>query len=143
VHPILQAIFDQQRGRDFADFAGTDVAATIPVADRWLNDQIARSLPPDGVVRELQLRSLPGNHVAVHVRVAKGAIALPIDLVLAIDSQPELPHRPILGLRLEEAPIFLTLGGPLLKVFNVLPPGITMNGDHVTVEIQRSRSVAG
>lgn len=131
---MLQALLDQ-RARGFADFAGTDIAATIPIADAWLNEQIARSLPADGVVRELQLRSRAGNAMAARVRVTKGSITLPIEVVLAIESQPDLPHRPTLGLRFTEAPMFLTLGGPLLQMFKVLPRGIAMDGDRVTIDL--------
>ena len=132
---LLEALLAQQRASGFADLAGTDVAATIPISDRLLNEQIARALPREGFVRDLQLHSTTGNELAVNIRVAKGALTLPIDLVLAIEVQPELPERPVLGLRFKAAPVFLTLGGPMLRMLNVFPPGISMDGEGITIDI--------
>lgn len=135
MHQFLQTLFEQQRAVGFADFAGSDVAATIAIADRWLMEQIAGALQPEGLVRQLRIEARPDNQLAVSMRVAKGGITLPIQLVLAIDAQPELPEKPILRLRFKEAPLFVTLGGPLVKLLKVLPPGIAMDGEGIDVDI--------
>ena len=136
VHQILEAFLKQQRDTGFTDLAGTRLAATIPVADRLLNELIARLLPPDGVVREVVLHSREGNEIAARVRVAKGGMKLPISLMFEIESQPVLPQRPVLGLRLKSAPRLLALGGGVLRMFDMLPPGITVDGDRIYINLE-------
>jgi hypothetical protein len=134
VRELLESLFKQQRTNGFQDLAGTDIAATISISDQLLNEQIARALPQDGFVRDLQLHSRTENEITVTIRVAKGTITLPIDLVLAIASQPEMPHRPVLGLRFKAAPMFLALGGPMLSMFKLFPQGISMDGDGIAID---------
>lgn len=136
MHHILEAFLKQQRHAGFPDLAGTHAAATIPVADRLLNELIARLLPHNGAVREVVLHARQGNEIAADVRVAKGAMTLPISLMLEIESQPVLPQRPVLGLRLKNAPRLLTLGGAMLRMFDVLPPGISMDGDRIHINLE-------
>ena len=136
MHYILEALLDQQRRAGFPDLAGAHVAATIPITDRLLNELVARLLPRDGAVRGVVLHAKPGNEIAADIRVAKGGMTLPISLTLEIDSQPVLPRRPVLGLRLKNAPRLLTLGGSMLRIFDVLPPGIAMDGDRIHIDLE-------
>ena len=136
MHHILEAFLEQQRATGFADLAGTHLAATIPVAERLLNELIARLLRPDGVVREVVLHPREGNEIAARLRVAKGGMTLPISLTLGIESQPVLPQRPVLGLRLKSAPRFFALGGGMLRMFDMLPPGVSVDGDRIYINLE-------
>jgi len=133
---ILEALFEQQRSSGFPDLAGTEVAATIPVGDRLLNDLITRLLPHDGTVREVVLHARDGNEIAADIRIAKGALTFPVSLMFEIDSQPELPQRPVLGLRLKKAPLLLTLSGPMLRMLDVLPLGISIDNDRIQINLE-------
>ena len=58
-------------------------------------------------------------------------------MTLAIEDQPDLPERPILGLRLAQASRFVALAASALPTMVTLPPGITMQEDHIRIDIRR------
>ena len=78
--------------------AGTEVAATIPIADRLLNELIAAQLPPNAPVREVRIDARGGNTFAVRARLAKPSFLPPFTLTFGIARQPQLPHEPDLVL---------------------------------------------
>lgn len=132
---LLDALFQQQRLAGFPALAGADATARVPVADRLLNQILAGALPPDGPVRSLVLHARAGDEVVADVRIEKGGFGVPVRLVFQIEQQPELPHRPVLVLRLRKAPLWMTMGGALIKMFGVLPPGIAVEGDRIFVNL--------
>jgi hypothetical protein len=136
VRHTLEAFLRHQRDAGFPDLLGTHAAATIPVADRLLNDLIASLLPHDGTVRGVVLHARDGNEIEAEFLVAKGPMSLPMRVILEIESQPALPQRPVLGLRLKTAPLLLTLGGPILRMFGVLPSGVSVDGDRIYVNFE-------
>ena len=132
---ILEAIFAQQRHAGFPALAGANAAATIPVSDRLLNELIAPLLRPDGALRSIVLHARDGNQIGVDVRVARGPWSVPVGLTLEIESQPVLPQRPVLGLRLRKSPVLVTLGSLIVRLFAALPPGIFMQGERIEIDL--------
>ena len=65
---------------------------------------ITATLPPQAPVRAVTVHPEDGDRLSVRI-IAKAALIPPITLKLAIESQPSLPHTPVLGLRM------VTLGG--------------------------------
>ena len=132
---ILEALFAQQRRSGFPALAGSSAAATIPVSDGLLNELTAHLLRPGGPIRSLVLHARERNQIAADVRVVRGTWSVPVSFVLEIDSQPVLPHRPVLGLRLRKSPLLLTIGTLMVRLFAALPPGITMDGERIEVNL--------
>ncbi len=131
----LEALFARQRGSGFPGLAGASASATIPVSEGLLNELIAGLLRPDGPIRSLVLHARDRNRIAVDVRVARGTWTVPISLTLEIDSQPVLPQRPVLGLRLTKSPLLLALGTLMARLFAALPPGIAIDGERIQIDL--------
>jgi hypothetical protein len=135
--PAISGLFERQLRAGFPDFEGTDVAATIPVSDRLINELVARLLPDGSKVREVQIQSEVGNRITARIRLS-GATFLPaIPVTLAIEDQPHLPERPILGLRLAQPSKFVAMAASTLPAMVTLPPGITMEDDRIRIDIRR------
>jgi hypothetical protein len=132
----------QQALGGFPDFAGSELHASIPISDRLLNAIVARTLPPNGAVRDLLVRSDPGDRISVKITLARPSFLPPIPVTLLIHEQPRLPERPVLILRLTLARALLKLVERALQVV-ALPPGISLVEDRVLVDIRQLLAVRG
>lgn len=132
---LLDALFRQQCLAGFPALAGADATARIPVADGLLNQILAGVLPPGGAVRALVLHAQAGDELVADLRIVKGNFGVPFRLVFHIAEQPDLPSRPLLVLRLRTAPLLFSMGGPLIKMLGVLPPGIAVEGDRILLNL--------
>jgi hypothetical protein len=133
---LLEAIFAQQRRSGFPAFAGTDASATIPISDRLLSELIARRLPAGGPIGDIVLVARDRNQITARIRVVTRGIGLPVNLTFEIDSQPVLPERPVLGLRLRTSALLLTLSTMLARMFASLPPGISFDGERIEIDLR-------
>ena len=136
VNEIIAEILERQQHSGFPGLAGSAVSATVPAADGLINELIARFLPASGTVQEVQLEAEEGNQLKVKLRVSAGRLTLPFTVTLRIEEQPALPLRPILTLRLAGKPLLLSMAGPLTRFLDVLPPGITLDGDRIALNLQ-------
>ncbi len=137
MHPVILDLLQRQQRDGFRDLAGTELAATIPISDRLLNELIASSLPSGGKVREIVVQSEEGNRVTAKVRVSASNLFPAIPVTLAIEDQPTLPERPLLGLRLSQASGFVAMAASALPSMVTLPPGISMEGDRIRLDIRQ------
>lgn len=115
-------------------FAGAEASAVIPIADTFLTSLIARSLPANGAVREVALRSEEGDRLAVKVTLARPGFLPPIPVTLVIHEQPRLPDRPVLVLKLSLARAVMGLAIKALQAAP-LPPGVTIEDEHINVDV--------
>lgn len=133
---ILPEIVRRQQSAGFPDLAGAEAAVTLPIGDRLINEVIAAKLPAGGSVTQVRLRSEDTNQILVSVHIRKGLLNFPLNLAFAIDEQPTLPQRPVLGLRLLRMPGVLGLAGPAMRFLDVLPPGISLDGQVLRVNLE-------
>jgi len=146
MHPVISELLELQLQAGFPDFAGTDVAATIPVSDRVINELIAGLLPVGGKLREVQVETEEGNRLTVRIRLSGPTFLPAIPVTLAIEDQPHFPERPILGLRLSQPSRFVAMAASTLPTMVTLPPGISMEDDRIRIDIRRllaDRNLAG
>jgi hypothetical protein len=136
MHPALMDLLERQRRDGFPDVAGSDLAATIPISDRLLTEFVATLLPDGGKVRAVQVTAQDGNRLTVKVKLSGPSLIPAIPVTLAIESQPEFPERPILGLRLAQASKFVSLAASALPAMVTLPPGISMNDDRIRIDFR-------
>jgi hypothetical protein len=140
MHPFVllgRDLLQRQLRDGFPDVAGSDVTATIPISDRAINELIAGLLPAGGKIREVKIESEAGNKLTAKIRLS-GPAALPtIPVNLAIEDQPDLPSRPVLGLRLSHASRFVALAASALPTMVTLPPGITLDHDRILIDLRR------
>ena len=134
--PRWLELADRQKASGFADFAGTRISATIPIGERLINEAIAASLPSSGRIRAVQVTPLGDNRLSIRVSVAKPSFLPPITVTVHIERQPALPASSDLVLRLEGAGGLLALAGPALALFDSLPPGVLMRGEHIHVDVK-------
>jgi hypothetical protein len=131
IEPWL-ALLREQQSTHFADLAGAHASFTIPVSERLLNRIIAERLPRTAPISELQLRAEEANHVTVSVKLAKFAFLPAVRVRFAIERQPDLPASPVLVLRIEGK---AALAGPALRFLEVLPPGVRLENDRLSVDL--------
>ena len=97
---------------------------------------VATGFRPDlDFVRELRIRPFAGNRFDVQVRLARPAFLPPINVTAVIERQAELPGAPAIVLRLSSLPGVMAFAGGAAAFFNVLPPGVRMEGERVHVDI--------
>lgn len=135
--PRLQQIFLQQQLSRFSGLAGSEFGGTFRISDQLINQVIAASLPEGSAVRSLLVHSRAGNWFNVKVALKKPAFMPPLTVELAIDRQPELPHDPVLALRLTGgAGAVMKLASSVLSNAVNLPRGIRLEGERVLVDIR-------
>jgi hypothetical protein len=118
----------------FAELAGAQATARVPVPDRLIGPAITEQLPADAPVRSVELRAHPHNEFRVRVRLRRLALMPPVQLRFRIERQPQLPASPVLTLLM--APSGLgALAGPALRFLDTLPPGIGVEGHRIHVDL--------
>lgn len=133
---VLLDILRRQQSAGFPDLTGTDASVTLPLGDRLINEVIAATIPPGAAIRDVHVRSREANEIEVSFQVARGSFDFNVNVTLAIDEQPSMPERPVLGLRLAKLPGLLGLASPLLRFFDVLPPGVSMDGQRIHINLR-------
>ena len=135
IDPQLSRILESLRASGFRDLAGARVSATIPIGERLLNALVAASLPKSGAVRDATLHPAGQGRIAVRVKLARPDFLPPISATLSIERQPELPQAPFLVFRVTGLPGLLAMAGPLLPIASMLPPGVRLDGDLLTLDL--------
>ena len=133
--PPLSRVLERLRASRFRDLAGARVTASLPVAEALLNDIIAGSLPAGGAVRAATVHPQEQNRLAVRVKLSRPEFLPPLSATLVIERQPVLPLAPHLTFRVTGLPGLLTLAGPFLSVGAMLPRGVRLDGDLLTVDL--------
>jgi hypothetical protein len=136
MHSVILDFLQRQQRDGFPDLGGTEIAATIPISDRLINELIAELLPK-GKVREVQVQAAEGNRVAAKIRLSAMGFLPAIPVTLAIEDQPDLPERPILGLRLSGPSGLVAMAASALPSMVTLPQGISIEGDRIRIDIRR------
>lgn len=133
---------DQLRRSGFADIAGADASVRAPVSDRLLSRVLQEQLRGRLPVRDLELLAFEGNQLAIRVRVAKPAFLPLMTFRFHIERQPSLPESAVLVLRLASQGLG-ALVGPLLRLFDVLPPGVARDGSRFLIDLREVASRQG
>ncbi len=133
----------EQHAAGFPDVAGTDVSATVPVSDRLLTRIVRERLPPNAPVRSVDVQAHAGGRLTVRVKLARPAFLPAFTLPITILQQPELPRSPVLLLRIGSPGGLLKLAGPLVRLIDVLPPGVSLQEDRVAVNLHTVLAQAG
>ena len=133
--PRLRDLLERLQRSNFSDLEGTRASVRVPVAERLLNEVIADNLPRGGAVREARVRPRAANRMDVQVKLARPAFLPPLNVTATIERQPEFPRSPEIVLKLGSLPGVMALAGGAAAFFNVLPPGVRMEGERVLVNI--------
>lgn len=129
-------LLHEQLSTGFADLEGARISATLPVSERLINEAIARGLPPGGAVRMVYVRPREGNRFEVQIKLARPAFLPAVSITATVERQAIIPGSPILILRLSSLPGLISAAGFGAGFFKVLPPGVTLDGDRVNVDLR-------
>jgi hypothetical protein len=133
--PQLARVLGALRAAVPGEIGGTRITATIPLTERLLNELIAAALPPAGAVRAATVHPQPHDRIGVRVKLARPEFLPPIGVTLTIERQPELPQSPFLLFRVSGLGGILGLAGSFLSLDSMLPPGIRLQSDLLTVDV--------
>jgi hypothetical protein len=128
-------VLERLRGSGFRDIQGARVSATVPIGERLLNELVAASLPRSGALREASIHPQADNRLIVRARLSRPEFLPPVSATLVIERQPQLPHSPVLAFRVTGLPGLLALAGPFLPIASMLPPGVRLDSDLLTVDL--------
>jgi hypothetical protein len=137
MHPRILELLQQELRDGFPGLAGSEVVATIPIADRIINELIASLIPEHGKVREVTIASEPGNLLSAKARLSGPSLLPSIPVTFVIDQQPEFPSRPVLGLKLSHPSKFVSMAFSTMPSMVTLPPSLTVTGDRVFINIRQ------
>jgi hypothetical protein len=135
VDPRFSRVLEPLRASRFAGLAGTRLSATIPIAERLLNDLLGASVPSSAPVRDVTVQPKPSNRLRVTAKLTRAEFLPPISVTLEIESQPVLPDSPLV-LRILSLPGLLSLAGAALSISTLLPPGIKVQDQRVFVDVR-------
>jgi hypothetical protein len=117
--------------------AGCVVAGEIPITADILNRLLAAQLASsDTPIASAEVVVLDHDAFTVHLRPRGPLPMLKVDVV--IDGQPELPARPMLGMRwtLRGLGPLAMVAAPVISYLRALPAGIRLDGDRVWVNVE-------
>jgi hypothetical protein len=138
IGPLLR----EQQAAGFRDVAGAQASATIPLSDRLVTRLASEFIPRTAPFTDVDLRALGGNRLSVRVRLTNPVMLPPVTVKLQIEQQPQFPSSPMMGLRLLSTGILL-FAKSITRLFDVLPPGIRLDGDRILVNIQTLAEARG
>lgn len=118
----------------FRDVAGTQIAASVPVSARLINELVAATLPAGAPVREVSIRPEAGNRFSVRI-TPRASLLPPLTLRLEIEQQPDLPAFPVLVMRMKTMGGLFGLASAALPIGNMLPPGVRLDGERILVDL--------
>ena len=124
-------------GLEPTELAGAHVAGEIPVNATVINRLIAARLSASqGRVAEVAIDPLDGGAILAHVML-RSRFVPPLAIRLQIQQQPEFPDLPVLVLRwsMDGFGGLARLASPVLGLFDVLPPGVRVDGDLIGVDL--------
>jgi hypothetical protein len=118
-----------------ADLAGTRITADVALSDGLLNQIIADALRPEGLLREVTVRTDPAK-ARVSVKLTKPSFLPAMTVTLTVDRQPELPASPVLVLRVSMPPGVAAMLGAGMNVMQALPAGLRLDGDLLSIDVR-------
>lgn len=134
MQPWWFVLLEEQQRSGYADLTGARASVRLPVSDRLLSRVLRERLPRSWPVRDLELRALSGNQIAIRVRLKKPAFLPALTITFAIERQPQLPESPVLILRLASTGLS-ALAGPALSLLNALPTGFDRDGNRLLLNL--------
>jgi hypothetical protein len=131
----IERVLRRQLADGFPDIRGAQAAITLPISERLLNEVLAETIPRAAPVTDLHVSPEAGDRFVVRFRVGFSPLVPRLKVALAIETQPDLPALPIVVLRLETTGLMM-LAGPVLRLLNALPAGMTVKDDRIQVDLR-------
>jgi hypothetical protein len=132
------------RARRFAELAGSRVEATLAISEPLVNRAVAALLADArGPVRGAEIHVEAGDRFHVKLQLAKTFVPS-IGIEATIERQAELPASPVIVFRWRTLlPGLASFAGMAASFFNVLPPGVRLEGERLFLDLQPLLARAG
>lgn len=142
--PRLKGVVDELRRGRFAELTGSRAALDLTIPEPLANRAVAALLADArGPLRGAEIRVEPGDRFHVMLQLAKSFVPA-IDIEVAIERQPELPHSPVVVLKWRALlPGLAWVAGMAASFFKVLPPGVRLEGDRIVLDLAPLAARAG
>jgi hypothetical protein len=137
MHPLLE----QQRAEGFPAFRGTDVRGRVPLRERTLNNALralGRSGQLPGALAQVAIQIQADNRITLHGLPGPFSPTFRIDPVIDVAAGGRLTLR-LQGFAALLGPVISLLVGALGR----LPPGMTISGGVITVDVRAALEQAG
>ena len=137
---LLPALLDRLRalgGTDLQEFAGAALIGELPLTNAVINRLIADRLgAATGPMSSVQIDALDDDTFSAQLSLRAKVIPT-LRIVARIEEQPQLPHRPVLGVRWSMPGIgpLALLAGPALTFLKALPRGLSADDDRIVVDL--------
>jgi hypothetical protein len=137
IDPALLGRLRSVAGDSFQELAGASVVGDFPLTNAVVNRLIAGRLAAStGPVAGVQLEALDDDVFSALVSL-RSKIIPDLKILGRIEEQPQLPQRPVLGIRWSMSGIgrFGMFAGPALTFLNALPRGLRAEDDRILVDL--------
>jgi hypothetical protein len=119
----------------FRDIAGAQVSARVPISRALLNRMVADFMRTTRTpVRDVDIRPRDGDRLDVVISLTWPFVP-PLTLSIAIEQQPAFPASPVLLLRWTLLGVLGTIASRVIASLDRLPPGVTLERDHLELDI--------
>lgn len=125
----MDAIFRRLIDTNFSELAGLTVDASIPVPERLVNEVVGMTLRGNRNISYCRVSISRQNRVSVNLRTPRWP--WPLELKIRLNQYVDLMGSPTIRARLENQVLLGRLG----SFFKVLPEGIRIKGDQVSVDM--------
>jgi hypothetical protein len=128
------------------DFAGGVVSAEIPLTNDVVNRVIAAQLQRSGgPVTAARVEAVGDDRFTAEVVVRAPVPLPPLRIQARIEQQPRFPAAAVLGIRWAMPALgpLAMVAGPALSFLKKLPPGMQVEGDRLTVDIEEVMGTRG
>ncbi len=147
IDPALLSRLRNIAGNNLEELAGASITAELPLTNAVVNRLIAQRLDAaSGPVSAVQVDALDDDTFSAQLSLRLKMIPT-IRIVGRIEEQPELPQRPLLGIRWSMpgmGPLSM-FAAPALAFLKALPRGLRAEDDRIVVdvaELLRSQGLA-
>ena len=124
----MDAIFQRLIDDKFSELAGLRLDASIPVPERLINEFVGMAIRGNKNIRYCRVAIGGGSRVAVNLKTPLWP--WPLELQLILERLVDLRGSPKIRAKLENKVLLGRLGSFL----KVLPEGILIRGDQVTID---------
>jgi hypothetical protein len=133
--PSLLHRLREVAGGNLQELAGTSISAELPLTNAVVNRLIAERLAVmSGPVQAVQVDALDDDTFSAQLSLRMKIIPA-IRVVGRIEEQPQLPQRPVLGIRWSIPGPLGMLAGPALTLLKALPRGLRAEDDRIFVDV--------
>jgi hypothetical protein len=132
--PRWLRMLEELRASRFAALQGARVFASLPIAERLLNEIAATAIPADAPLRDVRLQPQGANRVRLTAKLARLDFLPAVTVTLEIEQQPDLPDSPLV-LKVLSVPGLITRAGMAFSIGALLPPGIRLADQRLYVDI--------